>query len=249
MGIHHWWLGLGCEVGVDDLASPPAQALAAALNAGMIQGATLIAIRQTPDRSISAVHMEIDVERPQDLAYPIQATEPVVAAFSATHSYPSVFAIRDGFPDTPHQNWVPEGFPCSLCVDDRPWAEARLTWSVPGFVRQIQQWLAKTSRGELHETGRPVEPLFFGTPYSLVVPRQILRQDPNDLIELIGYQPADGDGRIIISELSDAAVGPTQAPGRFAVLRFRAAPPADVGPAPRARDTCRAGRCRSSARA
>jgi hypothetical protein len=223
MGLHPWWFSLGHEVEIDDLASPPAEALAAALKEALIPGATLIAIGQTADRSIAAVRMEIDVERPQDLAYPIMAVEPIVAAFSVPHGCPSALAIRDDFPDTPHQNWVPEGYPCSLCVDDRPWAEARLTWSPPGFVRQIQEWLAKASRGELHETGRPVEPLFFGAPYSLIVPRQILEQDPNKLIELIGYQPADGQGSIIISELSNAAEGLTQTPGRFTVLRLRAA--------------------------
>ncbi len=226
MGIHPWWPGFGREVGIDDLASPSARALATALVAGTIPGAALIAVKQTAERPISAVYMEIDVERPQVLGHPIRATEPIVAAFSTTPGYPSVLAIRDDFPETPHQNWVPASFPCSLCVDDRPWAEARLTWSPSGFIRQIQIWLAKASRDELHESGRPTEPLFYPAPYSLIVPRQILDGDPKALIELVGYQPADGDGRTIISEFPETPTGVPGNHGGFVALRFRAAPQA-----------------------
>jgi len=224
MALEQWWAKVGSEVEIDDLASPAARALASALAGGSLPAATLLDTRQNPETGLCAVHMEVEVERPQDLAYLIRSVEPVVVVFADKLGHPHVLAVREGFPDTPHQNWVPEGWPNSLCIDDRPWAEAQLSWSAGGFIRQIQTWLAKASRGELHDTGRPMEPLFFGSSCSIVVPRESLKADPTVPLELAGFQPEDGDGRIILTEPLNGAGPRPHSGGRFVVLRFMTAP-------------------------
>ena len=58
--------------------------------------------------------------------------------FAAEGGQPRVLALRDDFPDTPHQNWTPQDAPCSLCIDDRPWPEAKLTYRPADLIRRIQ---------------------------------------------------------------------------------------------------------------
>ena len=142
--------------------------------------------------------------------YPIRATEPVAVVFEAHGGQPRVLALRDDFPDTPHQNWTPQGAPCSLCIDDRPWPEARLTYRPADFVRRIQLWLAKAARGELHDTAQPPDPLFFVSQLAIVLPRSALLQTTAPA-ELIGFIRPDNSALII--------TGLSPAPSRAAKVR------------------------------
>jgi hypothetical protein len=96
----------------------PSRELAAAVAAGAIPGVTLTELRACAQSGRTAVAVEIEVERPQDLAHPIRAAEPIAVVFPAQGGQPGVLALRDDFPDTPHQNWTTQDAPCSLCVDD-----------------------------------------------------------------------------------------------------------------------------------
>jgi hypothetical protein len=127
MALHPWWSGFGQAVtSADDLTSMPARELVSAVMAGVVPAATMTGLKACAKTGHTAVALEIEVERPQDLAHPIRATEPIAVVFDARGGQPHVLALRDDFPDTPHQNWTPQDAPCSLCVDDRPWPEARL---------------------------------------------------------------------------------------------------------------------------
>jgi hypothetical protein len=160
MSIHPWWAGFGQAVtSPDDLTSPAARELASAIAAGTVPAVTLTGLRECAQTGHTAVGLEVEVERPQDLAYPLRVTEPVAVVFAAQGGQPRVLALRADFPDTPHQNWTPQGAPCSLCVDDRPWSEAKLTYRPADLIRRIQLWLAKAARGELHDTAQPPDPL------------------------------------------------------------------------------------------
>jgi len=164
MGIHPWWSGFGEAVAsADELTSASARELASAIAVGAILAVTLTGLRECAETGHTAVGLEVEFERPQDLAYPISASEPIAVVFAAQGGQPRVLALRDDFPDTPHQNWTPQGAPCSLCIDDRPWPEARLTYRPADLVRRIQLWLAKAARGELHDTAQPPDPLFFAS--------------------------------------------------------------------------------------
>ena len=162
--------------------------------------------------------MDVEVARPQDLEHPIRAVEPIAALFPFDGGQPTVLCLRDDFPDTPHQNWVPSGMPCALCIDDRPWDEARLTATGFDILRRIQIWLSKTARGDLHDVAQPPEPLFFGSPLKLVIPPTALvgAQEP---AELVGFVREDNQCLILTREAQVSDGAPT-----LLVLGFQAQP-------------------------
>jgi hypothetical protein len=223
MGIHPWWSGFGQAVtSLDDLSSVSAREFASAVTAGAITGAALTALKECAKTGHSAVALEIDVERPQDLAFPIRATEPIAVVFGAQGGQPRVLALRHDFPDTPHQNWTPQDAPCSLCVDDRPWSEANLTYRPVDFVRRIQLWLSKAARGELHDTAQPPDPLFFVSQLGIIVPRAALLPVA-DPVELIGFVRPDNQALIITRTVAETEPRRKGLPG-FVVIGFRAQP-------------------------
>jgi hypothetical protein len=78
MGIHPWWSGFGHAVtSPDDLTSLAARELASAIAGGIIPAVTLTDLKECTTTGHIALALDIEVERPQDLAYPIRATEPV----------------------------------------------------------------------------------------------------------------------------------------------------------------------------
>jgi len=220
MDLHPWWSLFGPEVASpDELSAERAQQLAHALAGGAIAGVTLIGMKQAAETESAAVYFEIDVERPQVLEFPIRAIEPIAAVFRKTEGPPSILALRADFPDTPHQNWTPDDAPCSLCVDDRPWAEAKLTATPFDLVRRVQLWLAKAARGELHDPAQPPDPLFFGSLSALLLPASALIESTGPA-ELVASLRPDNP-HLIIAHSPHA--GERQRPG-FIVIAFHAQP-------------------------
>jgi hypothetical protein len=218
MDIHPWWQSFGEAVPEGTALPPRAAALIDALRTG-IAGARLTEVKRCPATKIAAVNLEIDVERPQRLAHAITGTERVAILDVEGDAQPSVLALRSDFPaDIPHQNDVPEGTPCALCIDDRPWAEAKLTWTALDTVRRIQLWLAKAARGELHDAARPLDPIFFRSPVSLVVPRTALEPGSPGK-ELVGF--IHDDARLVIARPLSSLGGFVPDKGRMLVLAFR----------------------------
>ena len=84
---------------------------------------------------------------------------------------PFVYVLRGDFPDTAHQNLTAEGAPRAICIDERSWAEARLTWTPAELVRRILTWFRRAAAGELHDARQPVDPLMFATGYSFIMSR------------------------------------------------------------------------------
>ena len=221
MNIHPWWSGFGQKIeSLDELTAPPARALASALASGRIPGAAFIEFNRS--EKCDAIRFDVDVERPQDLANPIKATEPVAVLFPLGGGQPSVLALRDDFPDTMHQNWSPQGAPCALCIDDRLWAEARLTMTPAELVRRIQQWLAKAARDDLHDPAQPPDPLFFHSALTLVIPPSAVTGD-GQIPELAGYSRQDNQN-IVFALSAPASGNENDQPCRIAVLSFRALP-------------------------
>jgi len=106
------------------------------------------------------VEVHVDVELPQRPVVDLRHHETVLVGFDNPTKPPSVFVRRGDFPRTPHQNVVPKGWPAAICIDDRPWAEARLTFTAPELAERIHHWFERAARGELHDVGRAVDPLF-----------------------------------------------------------------------------------------
>ncbi|MGA8614362.1 MAG: ThiF family adenylyltransferase [Xanthobacteraceae bacterium] len=225
MGIHPWWSGFGQAVAsADDLTSTPARELASTIAAGAVPAVALTDLRESTEAEHAAVGLKVEVERPQDLAYPIRATEPIGVVFAVQGGPPRVLALRDDFPDTPHQNWTPQGAPCSLCIDDRPWSEAKLTYRPADLIRRIQLWLAKAARGELHDTAQPPDPLFFASQLAIIIPRSASLPAAHPA-ELMGFVRQDNPALIITRAIVQAEPRPKGLPG-FVVTQFRAQPQA-----------------------
>jgi len=130
--------------------------------------------------------LEIETNRPQRPVYPILHREPVAVVLSHGAFAPVVLALRPDFPDTPHQNWVPEGFPFSLCIDDRPWQEAQPLYTPAELLHRIMKWFERAGRGGLHDLRQPLDPFFMRQGIHVVMPRNVFELDPKVRTELIG---------------------------------------------------------------
>lgn len=221
--LHQWWGSFGNSVPMTAAIDfPLARDMAELVSTGAIAGVTFAEARRAHDGKHIALHLDVAVERPQDLAHPVRALEPVAVVFGADDEPPSVIALRSDFPETMHQNGVPIGGPRSLCVDDRPWAEARLTFTVADLLRRIQLWLAKAARGELHDPAQPLEPLFFRNPVAIMMPPAAVAAG-NAPAELVGFLRPDNPNIVITRLVAEGEKIGNQQNG-FVVIALRAQP-------------------------
>jgi hypothetical protein len=167
-------------------ASDPAIEAAAGLvsfveryGAGVAQ---LAEIRASSDAAL--IVLDVQTGRPQRSAAAINPQETVGVGFFANNVPPTIFMMREDFPDTPHQQLPIENFPRAICIDDRPWAEARLTWTPAELIQRIVFWFERAAYGRLHDARQPLDPNFLVTGLKYIVPRSVTYQ--NDKFELIG---------------------------------------------------------------
>ncbi|MCI0461247.1 MAG: Mov34/MPN/PAD-1 family protein [Gemmataceae bacterium] len=165
----------GQIVSPDTLKIPRASQLADLLARERLCYVTLVECRSGGgEKQTETVLMDVEVERPRDLAHPILRFERVAAIFSAEDNwYPEVLALRADFPRVPHLNLRGTEFPRSLCLYDRPWPEVAIRWTPAGFVERVRFWLAETAKGTLHQADQPLEPLLFGHGWRIVLPADL----------------------------------------------------------------------------
>lgn len=132
----------------------------------------LVESRRRGDQEL--VILDLRTGAPQRPVYPLLSTERVGVFFALEQAQPLVTILRDDFPDTEHQLLVPEGCPATICIDDRPWAEARLTWTPAELIERIVSWFRRAGRGELHDARQPLDPILMGTPLSFFIARSVL---------------------------------------------------------------------------
>lgn len=218
--IHPFWQLFGTLVAPEALQPAHAQAVADYVRSGGAPEITFVDARQREDGAIAALQLAIEVERPQDLAFPIRRSEPIAIFFGEPDDAPTVLALRPDFPATMHQGFTPKDAPPAMCIDDRPWPEARLTFTPADYLRRIQLWLARAARGELEDPAQPLEPLFFASPATIILPADVLTDESNT-VELVGHL-RDKDRFIIMTER--AGENADADPAHFLVLPLRAAP-------------------------
>jgi integrative and conjugative element protein (TIGR02256 family) len=124
------------------------------------------------------VILEFVTGAPQRSVYPLRHVERIAVRFPSEHAQPAVMMLRDDFPDTEHQQLVPEGMPAAICIDDRPWAEARLIWTPAELVNRIHMWFYRAGRGELHDARQPIDPIFIGSNLRFFISRESIQQGP-----------------------------------------------------------------------
>lgn len=142
--------------------------------------------------------------RPQRPVIAVQYEERVGILFDKEDGMPSVFMLRQDFPDTYHQQWVPKGWPRSICIDDRPWEEARLSWTPAELLFRVSNWFLRASAGELHDARQPVDAQFLTSGLAFLIDREHLGNPDADLIAI--HEDAIGD-TLLIEPLNQDAFG------------------------------------------
>lgn len=110
---------------------------------------------------LDLLSFDLVVERPQRPVFDILPVESLTVCFARSGSMSfAVLVGRPDFPDTPHQNLMPEGFPACICIDDRPWQDTRSFYTAAELMGRLSGWFEKACQGELHGAGQPLDPLF-----------------------------------------------------------------------------------------
>ena len=182
MDIEAWLSKYGPPIDEGELASPDAAALVSFVRRHAADVACLVEVRISGDQEL--VVLDFQTGRPQDSEYPIKRVERIGVRFSAQGGMPFVFMLRPDFPDTEHQQLTIEGSLRAICIDDRPWGEARLTWTPAELVQRILSWFARAIRGDLHDARQPIDPVLSGSPLHFLISRTML--DGADERDLIG---------------------------------------------------------------
>lgn len=171
MDIEAWLSGFDV-IAAGDLESPAAKALVTFAERHASELMTVIETRRGEFGEL--VILDFRTGRPQKPFYPIKRTERLAIRFAAQDGMPLVYVLRDDFPDTFHQQLTAEGAPRAICIDDRIWAEARLTWTPAELGHRILSWFERAIRGELHDARQPLDPLMIGSHLSFIISRRIL---------------------------------------------------------------------------
>jgi hypothetical protein len=168
------------------------------------------------------VKFEVDVERPQRPAAPIACRETIAAIFR-DDLRPVVYALRQDFPtEALHLNLGAPGEPPCLCLDERPWTEAKPRWTPFTLVERVRWWLAATARGDLHGEAQPAEPVFFAA-CSLIVPADLFNGNWAEGRSLnIHAAYSEADPHTIV--MRDGSPGDTSSANRFVPLFIKARP-------------------------
>ncbi|SEP17900.1 hypothetical protein [Aquisalimonas asiatica] len=145
MDIDAWLTQFGEPVAASDLKSSAATALVTFVERYADHLATFVEARR--DEECELVVLDFQTGRPQKSAQPLKRVERIGVRFTDNEAMPLVYMLRADFPDTEHQQLVLEGSPRAICTDDRPWAEARLTWTPAELVGRILSWFTRAWQG------------------------------------------------------------------------------------------------------
>ena len=173
-------------IAADDFELPAAAELVPFVERHAPHIAKLIEARRGHDWELAV--FDFQTGRPQDSACPIRRIERIGVLFAPSDAMPNVYMLRDDFPDTDHQLLTAEDSPRAICIDDRSWAEARLTWTPAELIHRILSWFTRAARGELHDARQPLDPLIIGSPLSFIISRNVLHRAAD--LDLVGVHDA-----------------------------------------------------------
>ena len=163
------WLNKYRVIAVEDIQSPAAVALVNFINSRAEETARFVEGRCSENCEL--VLLDIRTGRPQRSIYKINHVERIAVRFAAGDKMPLVYVLRANFPDTPHQQLPFEGVPRAICIDDRTWAEARLTWTPAELIERILNWFERAAHGSLHDARQPLDPLIFWSNLKFIISR------------------------------------------------------------------------------
>ena len=176
--VEEWLAGFGAPISASSLCNAQATALVEFVHRYAGAVATFVEARGRGEQEL--VVLDVRTGAPQAPVHPIRPTERVGILFARADAMPLVAMLRNNFPDTEKQLLVPAGSPAFICIDDRPWAEALLTWTPAELINRILTWFQRAARGELHDARQPLEPVLLGSPLSFIIARSILATDATE---------------------------------------------------------------------
>ncbi|MBT9293090.1 ThiF family adenylyltransferase [Prosthecodimorpha staleyi] len=212
----------GAPVDLRDLAQPTARSFVKYVETAA-SAVVSIAGAHRNEHGAEIVIVEMQTGAPQRPVAPIRRVEPLGLVFAGGGSMPLVLALREDFPDTEHQQLVPEGCPAAICIDDRPWDEARLTWTPAEMTQRIAAWYWRAARGDLHDPNQPLDPFFGLSRYSFVFPRAAFEAEPGS-VELAGLINESGDDARVVITTPLARLKPEARKVRILPLAYRVQP-------------------------
>jgi len=192
---HPYFDGIGPAIPPASLAGTNARALAAYASSELDEDAFLAECRRS-DNGMECVLVRVRLYPPQTPAADIRQEEELAILFTAEDRHPALLAARADFPETPHQNMMPEGLPRYPCVDDRPWDDAAPGWSPYAYLERVKWWLNAAAMGELTGTGQIVDPFFVAPGPDLLVPARVLADARSDLAFALIPPAASGNGNV-----------------------------------------------------
>lgn len=166
------WLDQAPKISETDVQSRPARTFINYVTKHAEQAVRVIELRQDDDGTY--VIIDIETGRPQKSHYPFKLVERLAILFRQKDAHPIVWVLREDFPETPHLLVTPEGLPRAICVDDRHWADARLTWTPAELLVRILSWFKRAAYNDLHDIMQPIDPNMFGNVASLITDRKLL---------------------------------------------------------------------------
>ena len=190
----------GDLIRADELRIAKARGLALKLEAENIVFAKLVECRK--NGQAETVVLDVDVEVPQVRRHPIRSSERIAATFfDFDNVLPIVHALRKDFPLVPHLNLHIQEFPRNLCLYDERYEEIKHRWTSARFVHRIQEWLALTARGELHQEDQPLEQILIDHVGHLVLPHSLLDADSEaQPLFVANIRPVDDEKLFLIAQ-------------------------------------------------
>ncbi|HTV72811.1 MAG TPA: ThiF family adenylyltransferase, partial [Candidatus Acidoferrales bacterium] len=132
------------------------------------------------------IGVDVGPEPPVDIR---QIEDLLVVFHEPDDRWPTVYALRDDFPDVLHVNGsCGEEYPASLCLSETAWGEVQIDWTAAYFLELLHVWLGQTARGTLHRAGQPVEAFIVAAYATLVVPHRLFSSevDASDTFVIVG---------------------------------------------------------------
>jgi hypothetical protein len=213
MGVTSWLGTFTEKVDGAGFRIPTASAIASYMTRFAVQAGTLVEGWRRDGQELLVIDLQTGA--PQRPFYDIRRIERVGILVGGEDTGPLVCMLRDDFPDTEHQHLVLEDCPATICIDDRPWAEARLTWTPAELIERVLSWFRRVARGELHDARQPLDPHIIGSSLSFIVARSVLDAGPSDLVA-----QHDPDAPNIL-RVMPATGGPKPASEPIAIVTYR----------------------------
>lgn len=179
-----------------DLRTTLGRSLADVLQNGILPFVDLREVRRDPMADVVVVSIVpalpqdpvADIRRPEHIAIRVRDSE---------DRTPEVFALRKDFPRNGlHLNVSDPGSPwASLCLYDEGWQDIRLHLTPASLLAQVQEWLSRSARGDLHLPEQPVEPFVIPSAITLVLPPSLVTDTASAPFRI---ESRGSDGQIVL---------------------------------------------------